>query len=87
MNLNYFVDACAFNTLLIVHIVVYVTLLTHPAPPCMHYSSLEASLVAHDFPLDKVLQLLRVRYHVFVVVQLLISTNNAEVNPRQVDLP
>jgi len=53
----------------------------------MHYSSLEASLVAHDFPLDKVLQLLRVRYHVFVVVQLLISTNNAEVNPRQVDLP
>ena len=47
---------------------------------------MEASLVAHHLPLDKILQLLRVRNHVFVVVKLLVSAYNAEVYPGQIDL-
>ena len=48
--------------------------------------SIEASLVAHNFPLNKILELLRVRNHVFVVVQLLVGAHNAKVYSGQVDL-
>ena len=55
-------------------------------PKSIFANSLEASLVAHHLPLNEILQLLRVRDHVFVVVKLLVSTYDAKVYPGQIDL-
>ena len=49
--------------------------------------SVKISLVAHDFPLYEILQLVRVRNHVLVVLDLLVGLHNTQVDSGQVDLP
>ena len=49
--------------------------------------SLEISLIAHDFPLDEVLELVWRRNIMLVRLDLLVSLHNAEVHASQIDLP
>ena len=48
--------------------------------------SVQISLVTHHLPFHKVFQFVRISYHVLVVLDLLVRLDNAEVDPRQVDL-
>ena len=43
-------------------------------------------MITHDFPLDKVLELVWVCNHVLVGLDLLVGLDNAQVHPGQVNL-
>ena len=51
------------------------------------FTSLECPLVAEDLPLDELFQLLRVRDHVLVRLDLHVRLHDAQVDSGQVDLP
>ena len=48
--------------------------------------SLEIPLVAHNFPFHELLQFVRVSDHVLVVLQLLVGSNDSQINASEVDL-
>ena len=49
-------------------------------------SSLKISLVAHDFPFHELLQFVWVSDHVLVVFQLLVRSNDSQINTSEIDL-